>query len=206
MYTPLIDAAIDKVAHCDLDEAVSNDNLCASFSLLKGEDPQRSRQYDPLEVPQYEHSSLCGSPHSEHSYPPHNTISNFVSDIPQSQIVIESGTQLRGPLSGPLERLDICLNTEDNTMDYTVTKFTPGGALRTCDRRPRGNNDLLEAWYLEHRKWPYPSKRVKEQLSQISGNTFKQVGTWFANRRSRDTEGMFLTTHIPLSIVLTTSN
>ena len=45
---------------------------------------------------------------------------------------------------------------------------------------------ILNTWFYEHIKHPYPSTKEAEILSEKTGLTITQVGYWFVNKRRRD--------------------
>lgn len=45
--------------------------------------------------------------------------------------------------------------------------------------------DILNEWYEDHLRNPYPQLEEKEMLAKRGGITVKQVTAWFSNRRNR---------------------
>ena len=45
--------------------------------------------------------------------------------------------------------------------------------------------NLMQVWYQEHLKNPYPTKDEKEQMALAGGISSMQVKSWFANKRNR---------------------
>lgn len=50
---------------------------------------------------------------------------------------------------------------------------------------PEESTNLLKKWLLDHSVDPYPSKEEKNQLSDITGLSKKQIDQWFINARRR---------------------
>jgi len=48
-----------------------------------------------------------------------------------------------------------------------------------------GSDSALLRWYMFHSDHPYPTREEKERLALESGLEYRQVETWFINRRSR---------------------
>ena len=44
---------------------------------------------------------------------------------------------------------------------------------------------ILEAWYDNNKRKPYPNKKQKAELAKKTSLTETQVGVWFQNKRQR---------------------
>ncbi|RKO97638.1 hypothetical protein CAUPRSCDRAFT_3910, partial [Caulochytrium protostelioides] len=55
-------------------------------------------------------------------------------------------------------------------------------------KRPNHNATIiavLDAWYAENRRYPYPSEEVKKTLLGQTSLSMMQLNNWFINKRRR---------------------
>lgn len=63
-----------------------------------------------------------------------------------------------------------------------------GKQRRPVVRHARSSTRILREWFSAHSLHPYPTDQEKEELSERSGLTIRQVSHWFANARRRNND------------------
>ena len=66
----------------------------------------------------------------------------------------------------------------------TVSTLTNDDVMYLAGFCPAAKS-ALAAWFKHNADHPYPSQEAKEQLSEQTGLSVKQVTVWFMNARSR---------------------
>lgn len=63
-----------------------------------------------------------------------------------------------------------------------------GKQRRPVVRHARSSTRILREWFSAYSLHPYPTEQEKEELSERSGLTIRQVSHWFANARRRNND------------------
>ena len=69
------------------------------------------------------------------------------------------------------------------------TKTKPTNQRKPNTRLTTEAQQVLNEWYKEHSSHPYPTEEEKEMLAEKGGLSIKQIKYWFANKRSRSSNG-----------------
>ncbi|RMD41507.1 hypothetical protein DV735_g3603, partial [Chaetothyriales sp. CBS 134920] len=75
--------------------------------------------------------------------------------------------------------------SRDQKKSLTLKSFDEARGRKAGARFPREAVKILKQWLAEHADHPYPNKREKDELKQVTGLKRSQISNWLANARRR---------------------
>ncbi|RMZ82640.1 hypothetical protein DV738_g1651, partial [Chaetothyriales sp. CBS 135597] len=75
--------------------------------------------------------------------------------------------------------------SRDHKKSLTLKSFDEARGRKAGARFPREAVKILKQWLAEHGDHPYPNKREKDELKQLTGLKRSQISNWLANARRR---------------------
>jgi Homeobox KN domain len=90
--------------------------------------------------------------------------------------------------SGNTKRAETLNFTQPNPLSSMIKTSCPGITAKSAPGEGVGR-ELLKEWFNAHRNFPYPTCEEESSFMSSTGLTLRQIRTYFANQRARNTRG-----------------
>ena len=90
--------------------------------------------------------------------------------------------------SGNTKRAETLNFTQPNPLSSMIETSYPGINAKSAPGEGVGR-ELLKEWFNAHRNFPYPTCEEESSFMSSTGLTLRQIRTYFANQRARNTRG-----------------